>query len=78
MWGWVRVWAPTSHPADARVASSSHDIGTSSFSCGPPIQWSIPGHVIGASVPVKEVGTKTVPGTPRRDMIGCASSITER
>ena len=44
--------------------SSSQPIGISSGSCGPPSQWSIPGHDIGRSVPMWSVGAYTVPGKP--------------
>ena len=39
----------------------------------PPTHWSMPGHDIGSSLPAKAVGTKTVPGRPRRDRIGNAT-----
>ena len=69
---------PISQPASASCSSSAQDIGTSSSACSVLRQWSMPGQAIGSSVPTKAVGANTVALNPAREMIGKASSITER
>ncbi len=76
--GCVWVCEPTSQPASARRPSSSHDIGASSASYGPPSQPSIPAQVIGSSRSAKLVTVNTVAGRPNSERIGRARSITER